>query len=158
MNGKSKPYAIMVFGVPMSGKSQFASKFSQQFKAPHLNYEELPDIDRKTFLAILDQIAGSGQNIIIEGSIDTQDQRDEISQLLEKSRYKPVLVWVQTDVGTVKKRLKTKLKSVEKAKTTFDDRVKELEAPSDAENPIVISGKHTYDTQLKTILSRLSIK
>ena len=41
MNGKSKPYAILVFGAPMSGKTTFAEQFSARFNAPFLNLSEL---------------------------------------------------------------------------------------------------------------------
>lgn len=156
MNGKTKPYAIMIFGVPMSGKTQFASKFSQQFKAPLLNLEELVGINRKSFLKLIDRVSISGQTILIEGGIDTQKQRNEINRLLTASGYTPVLIWVQTDVAAVKQRLKVKLKSVEKAKKHFEERIEHLEAPADPERPIVISGKHTFSTQLKTTLAQLS--
>ena len=52
-------------------------------------------------------------------------------------------------------RLKNKLKSVEKAKQVYESRIKTLEAPSNAETPIVLSGKHTYPTQLKQVLTQL---
>ena len=161
MNGNTKPYAILVFGVPMSGKTQFATKFCRQFKAPLLDFNtlhELYDLDQKAFITIISQVALSGQTLVIEGALDTQKQRTKLSNLLKKAGYQPVLIWVQTDVATVKRRLKAKLKSVEKAKTTFDSRIKDLEAPADSENPIVISGKYTFDTQLKTTLARLSQK
>ncbi len=158
MNGNSKPHAILIFGVPMSGKTQFAAKFSQQFNSIFLDFGSLPDISREAFLAVITQLAASGQTILIEGAVDTQKDRDEIRKILKKAGYKPALVWIQTDVTAVKQRLKTKLKSVEKAKAAFEKRIDELEAPADQENPIVISGKHTFATQLKTVLSQLSKK
>ena len=69
--------------------------------------------------------------------------------------YSPTLIWIQTDVSTIRARLKTRLKSVDKAKTVYDSRIKALEGPSDAEMPIVLSGKHTYATQLKQVLTQL---
>ena len=43
----------------------------------------------------------------------------------------------------------------DKAKQVYDARIKALEGPSDAEAPIVLSGKHTYHTQLKQVLTQL---
>ena len=37
----------------------------------------------------------------------------------------------------------------------FDDAVRQFSEPHVHEKPIVISGKHTYATQARTILSRL---
>jgi len=157
MNGNhSKPYAILVFGAPMSGKTAFASKFSHQFKAPLLNYDALPGISRKTFLSLVDQIAQCGQNFLIEGASDTFKHREEIRSILRSTGYNPVLLWIQTDTNTIKYRIKSHLKSVEKAKAFFEERLTQLEAPEDSESPVVISGKHTFETQLKSALSSLS--
>ena len=78
-----------------------------------------------------------------------------INQILKKAGYSPSLVWVQTDSSTTKQRMKMRLKSVSKAKTEYENRIKSLEAPSDFEPAIVISGKHTFDTQLKHVLTQL---
>ena len=159
MNGNNKPYAILVFGAPVSGKTQFAEQFSRQFKAPLLNVGELVDkydLSRSAIIAIIEQIALSGQNFMVEGGVDTEKDRTEIRDLLKKAGYRPTLIWVQTDLATIKRRLKLRLKSLEKAKATFEDRYKALEAPADSENPIVISGKHTFDAQLKTVLTHLA--
>jgi predicted kinase len=159
MNGKSKPYAILVFGAPCSGKTAFAEKFSSQFKAPYFNFDDLEsehNINRKTTLIIIEQVVKSGQTIVIEGGINTEDDRDEIRKLLKSAGYQSVLVWIQTDVMTLKNRLKARLKSVDKAKVEFDRRINMLEAPADSELPVVLSGKHTFATQLKMVLSHLT--
>jgi len=157
MNGKKpKPYAILVFGVPMSGRTQFAVRFSRQFKAPLLDFEHIPGINRKAFLPIVTQIADSKQNIVIDEHIDTFQQREKLRKVLYESGYQPVLVWIQTDVNTIKRRLKNHLKSVTRAKAYFEEQLDQLEAPEDSEEPIVISGKHTFSSQLRSVLSRLS--
>jgi len=157
MNGKnSKPYAILVFGVPMSGKTQFATRFSRKFKAPLLNFEAVPGISRNIFLSIVAQIADSQQNLVIDDGIDTFKQREELRNVLRNAGYRTVIVWIQTDVNTIKRRLKSHLKSVERAKSYFGTLLDQLEAPEDSEDTIVISGKHTFDGQLRTVLSALS--
>jgi predicted kinase len=159
MNKKSRPYAILIFGVPGSGKTTFAEKFSTQFKAPYINIDALKTdhkIDRTASLIIIDQVAKCGQPLVIEGGLDTEKDREEIRQTLKQRRYKPVLIWIQTDIPTIKKRLSKKLASAEKAKTYFSKAIKKLEAPADLEWPIVISGKHTFAGQLKIVLAALS--
>lgn len=158
MNGNKQPYALLIFGVPMSGKTEFATKFSKQFKAPLLNLAELPGIPRKSFLSLIKNVAISEQTLIVEGGLDTGRHRAEIARLLSKAGYRPVLIWVQTDVKAVKQRLKVKLKSIDAAKKYFDERIEQLEAPADAERAIVISGKHTFATQLKTTLAGLAAR
>ena len=155
----SQPRAILVFGAPASGKTTFCEKFSQQFRAPYYNLNEVGNdlgADRKKLLYVLDLIARTGQNIIIEGQLNTEADREEIKKILKEEGYNPSLIWIQTDVNTIKTRLKNRLKSVAKAKEEYDRKISELEAPSESENPIVLSGKHTFETQLSHTLSQLA--
>ena len=155
----SQPRAILVFGAPASGKTTFCEKFSQQFRAPYYNLNEIAedqDFTREKVLYVLDLIARSGQNLIIEGMLNTEEEREEIRKLLIEQNYNPSLIWIQTDVNTIKTRLKNRLKSVAKAKEEYDRKIAELEAPAESERPIVLSGKHTFSTQLKHVLSQLA--
>ena len=125
MNGKSKPYAILVFGAPMSGKTTFAKQFSQRFNAPFLNINELYEqykISRKMAMILVSEIAKCKQTIIVEGGLNTEKQRNEMKKLL-------------ADAGSS---------------------YKKLEAPAESENPLVISGKHTFQTQCKNVLTGIS--
>lgn len=154
----SLPRAILVFGAPASGKTTFCEKFSQQFRAPYYNLTDIREengFSRDKILLILGLLARTGQNLIIEGELNTEADRQEIRRLLEAEGYNPSLIWIQTDVNTIKSRLKQRLKSVAKAKEEYDARISELEAPSDDENPIVLSGKQTFSMQLAHTLPQL---
>ncbi|MBQ3310166.1 ATP-binding protein [Candidatus Saccharibacteria bacterium] len=158
-NKKTKPRAILVFGAPCSGKTTFCEKFSRRFKAPYYNLDSLQeeaDFTEKQIHIILGVIAKAGQNIIIEGNLDTEEERDAVRQLLRSCGYNPALIWIQTDVSTIKARLKTRTRSVKKAKEEYETRISEMEAPSDSEHPIILSGKHTFETQLSHVLSQLA--
>ena len=88
--GKSKPYAILVFGAPKSGKTSFAEHFSQAINAPFLNLTHLINeyhVTKKLAAELIAQIAKSRSTIIIEGLIDTEAQRREMRQLLIKCGY-----------------------------------------------------------------------
>jgi len=155
--GGQKPRAILVFGVPMSGKSAFAEHFSEQFHAPHFDITSLEhdhNIPRKTILVVIKEIAKCKQAIILEGGISTEADRNEIRDLMKEAGYLTSLIWVQTDLTTIKKRLKTKFG--DRAKAIFEEETAKLEAPSEAEHPIVVSGKHTFESQLRTVLANLS--
>ena len=159
MNGKSKPYAVLVFGAPMSGKTTFAEQFSARFNAPFLNLSELYNehkLTRKLALVLIQQLTKCKQTLIIEGGLDTEKQRNEIKEILAKAEYKPVLVWVQTDLNAIKHRMRHKYKKLEEAKNALAEQYKKIEAPSELERPLVISGKHTFQTQCKNVLTGLS--
>ncbi len=150
--------AILVFGAPCSGKTTFSQQFAAQFGATFYDLDQLKqehNLSRQFILLLVAEIAKTGSTLVLEGGNDTEKDRRELAEILRAAGYTPTLIWIQTDVSTIRMRLKNKLKSVEKAKTVYDDRVKALEAPSDAEAPIVLSGKHTYNTQLKQVLTQL---
>ena len=159
MDGKSKPYAILVFGAPMSGKTTFAEQFSARFNAPFLNLSELyieHKLTRKLTIVLIQQLTKCKQTLILEGGLDTEKQRNEIKDVLTKSGYKPVLIWVQTDLNAIKHRMRHKYKKLEDAKNALAEQYKKIEAPSELEQPLVISGKHTFQTQCKNVLAGLS--
>ncbi|MFV0485272.1 MAG: AAA family ATPase [Candidatus Saccharimonadales bacterium] len=156
MNGKTKPYGILVFGAPASGKSQFASQFAERFKCPFLDFGKNRTVSYSAAAGIVEQVAVTGQNIVIEGCLDAEKQRNDMRHRLKKRGYVPVLVWIQADANTIKRRLHQRYKSVEKAKAEFAACYDHMEAPADIEKPIVISGKHTFTTQLKVMLAKLS--
>lgn len=150
--------AILVFGVPCSGKTTFGKQFAAQFNATFYDLDLLQqehNLSRQFILLLIAEIAKTGATLVIEGANGTEKDRKELLTILRNAGYTPTLIWIQTDVNTVRARLKNKFKSVEKAKVVYDNCLKALEAPSDAEAPIVLSGKHTYPTQLKQVLTQL---
>ena len=155
---KTKPRAILVFGAPCSGKTTFCEKFSRQFRAPYYNLAALRDeagFTEKQIHVVLEAISKTGQNIIVEGNLDTEAERLGVKKLLKSCGYNPALIWIQTDINTIKARLKSKYSSPSKAKTEYDTRVAKMEAPADSEKPIILSGKHTFETQLSHVLAQL---
>lgn len=150
--------AILVFGAPCSGKTTFGKQFAAQFNATFYDLDALMqehNLSRQFILLLVEQVARTGATLVFEGGNDTEKDRRELAEILRSAGYSPTLIWIQTDVNTIRMRLKNKLKSVEKAKNVYDSRIKVLEGPSEAEMPIVLSGKHTYHTQLKQVLTQL---
>lgn len=150
--------AILVFGAPCSGKTTFCEKFAKRFKAPYFDLGLLADeyhLDRKMITLLLEQIAKTGQMLVLEGGLDTEADRIELRRILRNAGYTSSLIWIQTDVGTIRSRLKSRLKSVSAAKAAYEEKLELLEAPTDFEEPIVLSGKHTFETQLRHVLSQM---
>ena len=156
---KSKPRALLVFGAPCSGKSTFSEKFAEKFDLALYDFDELKvkyRLTRKNILLIINLIARTGKTIIIEGCLSTEKERDEIRNLLRTVGYDPSLIWIQTDVTTIRNRLKVRYKSVTKAKEIYEREVSAMEAPSEMEDPIILSGKHTFETQTRHVLAGLA--
>jgi gluconate kinase len=160
-NKKSKPRAILVFGAPCSGKTTFAEKFAQKFDLAYYNFDEICDeyhLTHKDIMMIISLIGRTHKTIVIEGYINTEKERTEMRNALRSAGFEPSLIWIQTDIATIRMRLKARHKSVAKARKVYDETVEHMEAPSDIENPIILSGKHTFETQTKHVLAGLANK
>ena len=156
---KSKPRALLVFGAPCSGKSTFCEKFAKRFGLAYYDFDSLKKEDgfsNKQILIILELLTRTKQTLVIEGFLGTEKERSEIRKLLSSAGYEPSLVWIQTDVSTIKNRMKVKYRSVHKAKEIYNEAVNEIEAPTEAEQPIILSGKHTFETQTKHVIAGLA--
>jgi len=165
-----------MIGRPGAGKSFFARQFAETFNAPLVSYDRLryelfskPSFSAEE-QAIIERLAQLQTNellktrstFIIDGGHDTKASRVKLSTLARQKDYDTLLIWVQTDEPTSKQRsLKRKVAKgednlnaplTEEQYTTMSRR---LTDPT-SEPHVVISGKHTYTTQARTVLRRLA--
>ena len=158
-NKNTKSRALLIFGAPCSGKTTFAEKFSQKFGLAYYDFDKIMEeigLSRQEMLEVIKLILRTGDSIIIEGGLNTEKERSEMRNMLRKNGYEPALFWVQTDVSTIRSRLKMRFRSVSKAKEYFETTTAEIEAPMDFEKPIILSGKHTFETQTKHAITGLA--
>ncbi len=156
---KTKSRALLVFGAPCSGKTYFGERFAKRYNLAYYDFDKLKEEQRmshKMILTIIELIARTGKDFMIEGELGTEKERSEVRNLLRKMGYEPFLIWVQTDVNTIRSRMKERYKSVSKAKEIYDTLIEQLEAPTEFEKPIILSGKHTFDTQAKHTVAGLA--
>lgn len=166
----SKPHLIVMVGIPGSGKSFFADNFADTFKAPlvssgrlrselfpkptHSNAEQV--LIRRVSDYMLDELFKTHRTIIFEGSSDTRIERQAIVKKSRAAGYEPLFVWVQTESATAKLRLlKSKQRTAAATLEQFNTALKQFSAPHTTEGVVVISGKHTYASQLRIVLKRL---
>ena len=161
----SQPHAIVMVGIPGSGKSFFAEKFSETFNAPFASLEKIIPFAKSAtaanslFEQQIDQLLKTRQSVVIEGVTSSRVARDAFTRKAKAAHYEVLLVWVQTDPATAKSRALRKGKDSDALVMTsdqFDKAVRQFTSPTALEKPIVISGKHTYATQAKAVLKRLS--
>ena len=165
----SSPHLIIMTGIPGSGKSFFAEHFASTFNASFISSEKIMEdltkdsaVDQNTVIRIasflLSELLKSGKTIIYEGSTDSRATRQALGKIARDNGYIPLLVWVQTESISARQRA-TKPRR-DKAYLTddqFDTILHRFTPPNTLEKPIVISGKHTYPSQLKIVLKHLAI-
>lgn len=160
----SKPHLLIVVGGPGSGKSTFATKFSETFHAPFIDggriasYTHDSQTASRLIAGIMSEVQKTNQTIIYEPITGTRTERAEIAKMASKAGYSPLLIWVQTDKYVAESR------ATRKSRTNphpidaeeFERATKRFTTPGPNEKHVVISGMHTYATQAKAVLRRLS--
>ena len=168
-----QPYLILIVGIPGAGKTFFARQFSDMFSAPFININSIrhqffaePSYDREednliadALKPIIEEIMKTNQTILVEGGLDARVDRQAYARLAKKHGYRLLTVWVQNVATTARTRStrgtperKTELMSAE----SFQKILARFTAPNQAEQPVVISGKHTFSTQLRNVLRRIA--
>lgn len=162
----SAPHVVIMVGVPGSGKSFFAEHFAQTFSAPLISWNAIRDelFNEPTYTKDEDAIVGrvadhmlsqlvlTNATVLYEGDTTTQVARQKLSKIVRDAGYEPLFVWVQTDAATTKSRAMKKGIPAE----VYSASVKRFTSLKNSNHSVVISGKHTYASQLKIVLRRLS--
>lgn len=160
----ASPHAIIMVGIPGSGKSTFAEHFAETFQAPIINESRLAfeaDLNAAQTVAVsrslLKEVLKAKRTFLFEAANSTRKTRSLFINQITKAGYKPLIVWVQTESLESKRRALKKLPNGSGLLgDEFDEIVRKFEAPLPKDSPIVISGKHTYATQLKVVLKHLA--
>ena len=171
----STPHVIFVVGKPGVGKTQFAARFSDTFSTPFLEVDKLrnvlgeptysseeQDVVEQLTLLQLNELLKSKQTFLYEGGTEAKIERQNLAKFVKTKGYDSIFVWVQTDDDTAFARA-TRASRSNKEKTLiipeqrYDYLAKRFTPPtSQDEQPVVISGKHTYASQVRTVLKRLA--
>ncbi|HYG83810.1 MAG TPA: ATP-binding protein [Verrucomicrobiae bacterium] len=171
------PLVIIMTGLPGAGKSFFARQFADMFRAPLVSVDKLryEILENPTFsppeqqqLATLadyqiEETMKTQQTIIVDGYPATRIDRLRLEKLAKKHGYKNLLIWVQTDEATAKFRATKRSPQTQEETSSrniqpdqFSQLAKRFVAPTPSEAYVVISGKHTYATQAKVVLKKLT--
>jgi predicted kinase len=171
----TKPLLILLYGYPGSGKTFFARQLAEHFQAAHLHSErirselfERPHYDKEendVISQLMDYMTGefltAGLSVIYDGATLRAGQRRALRDLARKSHAQPVLVWFQVDAETSfgrtqrrdRRRADDKYAGPQD-RATFERIAGAMQNPQN-EDYIVVSGKHTFDTQLSAFTKRL---
>ncbi len=160
----SKPHFLIVIGAPRSGKSEFASRFADTFNAPYISAAAFhhPDASSAQTSEIVDyvlrEVFKTQQTILYEGLGGSRAERTAASKLAKEHGYEPLIIWVQTDLNVARSRAIKRSRSNRYPMSVeeFEQAVRRFTAPNTSEDYVVISGLHTYASQAKAVLRRLS--
>jgi predicted kinase len=166
----------MLYGFPGAGKTFFSRQFSEEVQAAHIQgdrirYElfEEPRYDKQENEVInhlmeymAEEFLGAGISVIFDTSATRFSQRRALRDLARRSRATHALIWFQIDLETAFTRVakRDRRKTDDKYampldRTTFESLTGQMQNPNNTEDYIVISGKHTFQTQRSAVMKRL---
>lgn len=172
----SKPLLILLYGFPGAGKSHFARNFVDQLVCAHVHNDRIrhelfeePQFDQQEdgiVNHLMDYMSGeflnAGVSIIYDADMSRRSQRKKIYEKLAKKNVQPLVVWFQLDPETAFQRTskRDKRKADDKYsqtlnKTEFNEIAGKLQHPTEKENYVVVSGKHTFQSQKQVVMQKL---
>ena len=172
----SKPLLILLYGFPGAGKTHFARQLTEHLQAAHVQGDrirselfETPRYDREendVVTHLMDYMTGeflsAGMSVIYDINAMRISQRRVLRDLTRKVNAQPILIWHQIDPDSAFARAtkRDRRKADDKYSPSIDrqmfDRITvNMQNPQNNEEYIVISGKHTFATQLSALMKRL---
>jgi predicted kinase len=172
----AKPLLFMLYGFPGAGKTYFARQLCENLQAVHVHGDrirtelfEQPRYDRdenQVVEHLMDYMTGeflnTGVSVIYDTNAFRVSQRRVVRDLARKSHAKPVLIWLQVDMESafVRASKRDRRRADDKysppvERALFDRIAGGMQNPQNTEEYIVISGKHTFPTQLGALIKRL---
>lgn len=170
-----RPALIMLLGLPGSGKSYTARQLAELLGIAHISSDrirdtlfETPTFDRneqqivlQMMLMMTEQYLELGVPVVFDISLNRAGERRALRDIAKKYHAQPVLIWLQIDQQTalLRSKVKDRRKADDKHTAPMNDQQFEMLAssfqPPQNEDYLVVSGKHSFDSQKSSIMRRL---
>jgi predicted kinase len=164
----------MLYGYPGAGKTYFARQLSDHLQAAHVHGDrirgelfETPRYDKEeneVIVQLMNYMTGeflnAGMSVIYDTNAMRVAGRRSLRELARKHRAHPLLIWFQIDhesafarSGNRDRRRADDKYAGPTDRATLERLAGAMQNPQN-EDYIVISGKHTFDTQLSAFMKR----
>ncbi|HEX7633600.1 MAG TPA: ATP-binding protein [Candidatus Saccharimonadales bacterium] len=172
----TKPFLLLFYGFPGSGKTYFARQFCDNVQAAHLQADRIrgelfdnPRYDKQENAIVThlmnymtEEFLSAGVSVAYDMNSLRAKQRHELRNLARKCHATPLLVWFQMDADTAfsrnQKRDRRRADDKYAAswdRSSFENVVGGMQNPVVAEDYVVVSGKHLFNMQQSAVISKL---
>ncbi len=172
----NKPTLITLYGFPGAGKTYFARQLCENINAAHVQSDRIrgelfdnPRYDKRendivTHLMdyITEEFLSAGVTVVYDTNAMRSTQRRSLRDLARKTKAEQILIWLQIDHNSAMQRILKRDKrkiddkyAAQQTKKEFDNYISGMQNPALTEDYIVISGKHTFNTQRNAVLKRM---
>jgi len=165
----------MLYGFPGAGKTYFARQLCEHLQAAHIQGDRIrgelfdhPQYDpeeNQVITQLMDYMTGeflsAGISVVYDTNAMRLKQRHELREFARKTHTQPLLIWLQIDHESAIARAtkRDRRRNDDKFAMPIDkpifDRISGGMQNPQNEDYIVISGKHTFNTQLSAFMKRL---
>ncbi|HMS32368.1 MAG TPA: ATP-binding protein [Candidatus Saccharibacteria bacterium] len=172
-----KPLAIVMMGIPGAGKTFFARQLANNLNIGYISEDRIrfdiynkPSftseeqiVVRKIMGYMIEELSRVKKHMVLDGRFLNASERQKVHQVMTNAGYQVLTVWVQTEEDLAKRRASKRDKR--KPDDKYNDPVPiqefnsiklRLEKPEEKEDFSVVSGKHTFKSQLETVLKRIN--
>jgi predicted kinase len=170
----AKPILVCLYGFPGSGKSYVARKLAENVQMAHVSADRIRselfehpryDSQENAIVAHLmnymsEEFLAAGVSVVYDTNAMRLAQRRNLRALARKNRSEYLLIWLQIDIesGFARTQNRDRRTSDDRyaqpqTRLSYDKQLAALQNPQ-AEDYLVISGKHTFATQKSAIVNR----
>jgi predicted kinase len=171
----TKPVLVYLYGFPGSGKSYVARNLTSTVQIAHVSADRIRselfeqpryDAQENAIIAHLmnymaEEFLGAGVSVVYDTNAMRLAQRRNIRELARRNKAETLLVWLQIDPDSAYNRTQNRDRRTSddrfaqpQDRGSFEKQLSGMQNPQ-AEDYLVISGKHTFTTQKNAILNRL---
>lgn len=172
----SRPTLILLYGYPGAGKTYLSRQLCEDLQAAHVQSDrirhelfEQPRYDRQENQIVdhllqymTEEFLSAGISVVYDINAMRLSQRRELRDMARKNKVETILIWLQVDAESAFSRVgkRDRRKTDDKYtpsidRPTFDQVASHMQNPQTTEDYMVISGKHTYQTQRSAIIKKL---
>lgn len=172
-----QPVLVLLYGFPGSGKTYFARQFTESIHAAHLEQDRIrhelfgqPRYTKQENTALnrimeymASEFLNAGISVVYDMNAMRLSQRKNLREMARLNKASTVVVWFQVDPDTAY------IRNQKRDRRTFDDKYavgydveafKQIAAymqqPEHVEDVVVVSGKHSFPSQLSSVIKKLS--
>jgi predicted kinase len=172
----AKPFLLMLYGFPGSGKTYFARQLAENIQAAHLQADRIrselfeePRHDKReneivtqlmNYMA--EEFLAAGVSVVYDTNALRARQRHDLRALARRGGAKSMVVWFQMDLDTAfarnvkRDRRRADDKYATKwDRTSFEGVIGGMQNPTGVDDYVVVSGKHLFSTQQSAVVRKM---